>query len=118
MDIERAAVLLEAIGNPTRLRMVLELGRAGAPGLAVADLQDRVGVGAKSTVSHHLGHLVRAGLVTQERQSTTLICRVAQGSVADLAAYVASNLAPIAGRPAGAAARDAVRRASGRPGIS
>jgi len=115
MDIERAAVLLEALGNPTRLRMVLELGRAGAAGLPVAVLQDRVGVGAKSTASHHIGHLVRAGLVTQERQSTTLVCRVEQGPMADLSAYVTRSLAPYTGQGTDGATGDAMRRSAGPP---
>jgi ArsR family transcriptional regulator, arsenate/arsenite/antimonite-responsive transcriptional repressor len=113
MDIERASALFEALGNPTRLRMVLELARAGRPGLAVAVLQDRVGVGAKSTVSHHLGHLVRAGLVTQERQSTTLVCRAAEGSMDDLASYLIHCLEPNDGQPVDGASRRGGRRAAG-----
>lgn len=48
--------------------------RAGDPGLAVGRLQDKIGIAA-STLSHHLHRLILTGLVTQERQATTLICR-------------------------------------------
>ncbi len=74
MDLERAAQRLEALGNPTRLAIYRLLVRAGGDGLAVGDVQERTEVPA-STLSHHLHRLIRAELVTQERQGTTLICR-------------------------------------------
>ncbi|MDX6752130.1 metalloregulator ArsR/SmtB family transcription factor [Geminicoccaceae bacterium 1502E] len=73
-DLERAAERLEALGNPTRLGLYRLLVRAGETGLAVGELQARTGV-ARSTLSHHLHRLIQAGLVGQERQATTLICR-------------------------------------------
>nr|WP_306228470.1 helix-turn-helix domain-containing protein [Bosea sp. REN20] len=48
--------------------------RAGHDGLPVAQVQERLGIPA-STLSHHLQRLIRNGLVSQERQATTLICR-------------------------------------------
>lgn len=74
MNIETAANQLEALGNQTRLRVYRALVRAGEEGLAVGHLQDRIGIAA-STLSHHLHRLIATGLVTQERQATTLICR-------------------------------------------
>jgi DNA-binding transcriptional ArsR family regulator len=74
MNIETAARQLEALGNPTRLRIYRALVRAGGAGLAVGALQERIGIAA-STLSHHLHRLIQTGLVTQERQGTTLICR-------------------------------------------
>lgn len=74
MKLESAARQLEALGNPTRLRIYRVLVRAGADGLPVGRLQARIGIAA-STLSHHLKRLVEAGLVTQERQATTLFCR-------------------------------------------
>ena len=47
-------------------------GRRG--GLPVGRLQERIGIAA-STLSHHLHRLILTGLVQQERQATTLICR-------------------------------------------
>ena len=43
-------------------------------GLPVGRLQQKLGI-AGSTLSHHLHRLILTGLVTQERQATTLICR-------------------------------------------
>lgn len=74
MKVEQAAGQLEALGNPTRLRIYRALVRAGEPGLPVGRLQERIGIAA-STLSHHLHRLILTGLVTQERQATTLICR-------------------------------------------
>ena len=74
MNVETAASQLEALGNPTRLRVYRALVRAGHAGLPVGQLQQRIGIAA-STLSHHLRRLIQTGLVTQERQATTLICR-------------------------------------------
>ena len=72
--MEAMAQRLEALGNSTRLEVYRQLVRAGSEGLAVGALQERAGV-PRSTLSHHLHKLIAVGLVTQERQATTLICR-------------------------------------------
>ena len=74
MELEEAAAQLEALGNPTRLKVYRALVRAGEDGLPVGRLQVRLGIAA-STLSHHLHKLILVGLVTQERQATTLLCR-------------------------------------------
>ena len=74
MKIDTAASRLEALGNPTRLRIYRTLVRAGEPGLPVGKLQTRLAIPA-STLSHHLRTLLVVGLITQERDGTTLICR-------------------------------------------
>jgi ArsR family transcriptional regulator len=74
MKIDEAAARLESLGNPTRLKIYRMLVRAGDPGLSVGKLQTRLSIPA-STLSHHLKTLIIAGLVTQERDATTLICR-------------------------------------------
>jgi ArsR family transcriptional regulator len=74
MTLERTAERLEALGHPTRLAVYRLLVRAGHDGLAVGDLQERVGI-PLSTLSHHLRKLVLVDLVTQERRGTTLLCR-------------------------------------------
>jgi DNA-binding transcriptional ArsR family regulator len=74
MTVNDAASRLEALGNPTRLRIYRALVRAGDPGLSVGKLQGRLSVPA-STLSHHLKSLIIVGLITQQRDATTLICR-------------------------------------------
>lgn len=74
MTLEQTAAGLEALGNTTRLTIYRLLVRAGLDGLAVGAIQANTKV-PNSTLSHHLRRLVSVGLVEQERQGTTLICR-------------------------------------------
>ena len=74
MNLEQTAARLEALGSPTRLEIYRLLVRAGREGLPVGEIQRRTDV-PRSTLSHHLHRLIGVGLVTQERQATTLICR-------------------------------------------
>ena len=71
LDVDTAALLLDQLGNQTRLRIVRLLVRAGGTGRTVGDLQRELGIPA-STLSHHLGHLRSAGVVWQEREGTVL----------------------------------------------
>ena len=73
MKLDDAAARLEALGNPTRLKIYRILVRAGEEGLPVGRLQERLDIAA-STLSHHLKALVAVGLVTQTREGTTLVC--------------------------------------------
>lgn len=90
MKLEKAASQLEALGNPTRLKLYRALVRAGAEGLPVGRVQEKLGIAA-STLSHHLRRLVDTGLVTQERQATTLICRANYSSMDALIGYLADE---------------------------
>lgn len=90
MKLEIAASQLEAIGNPTRLQLYRVLVRAGDEGLPVGAIQERMGIAA-STLSHHLKRLVDTGLVTQERQATTLICRAHYPAMHSLIGYLADE---------------------------
>lgn len=90
MKLEIAASQLEAIGNPTRLRLYRVLVRAGDEGLPVGSVQQTLGVAA-STLSHHLRKLVDVGLVTQERQATTLICRARYPAMQSLIGFLADE---------------------------
>jgi DNA-binding transcriptional ArsR family regulator len=74
MKIEIAARQLESLGSPVRLRLYRALVRAGEDGLSVGTLQAKFEMAA-STLSHHIRHLKDSGLISQERQATTLICR-------------------------------------------
>src|ERR1700746_552213 len=74
MKIDDAAARLEALGNPTRLKIYRALVRAGEGGLSIGKLQTKLELAA-STLSHHLKSLLAVGLISQERQATTLICR-------------------------------------------
>jgi DNA-binding transcriptional ArsR family regulator len=73
MKVDDAAARLEALGNRTRLQIYRALVRAGHAGMPVGRLQDKLKIPA-STLSHHIKTLVSVGLVSQVRESTTLIC--------------------------------------------
>ena len=73
MKLDDAAARLEALGNPTRLKIYRALVRAGQAGMPVGRLQDKLKV-APSTLSHHIKTLMVAGLITQVREATTLVC--------------------------------------------
>jgi ArsR family transcriptional regulator len=90
MKIEQVAKQLEALGNTTRLQVYRALVRAGEPGLPVGRLQERIGIAA-STLSHHLHRLILTGLVTQERQATTLICRANYAAMDALLGFLADE---------------------------
>ncbi|MEQ8356078.1 MAG: metalloregulator ArsR/SmtB family transcription factor [Kiloniellaceae bacterium] len=74
MNLNQAARCLEKLGNPIRLEVFRLLVKAGTEGLPVGEIQDHLGIPA-STLSHHVGHLVNVGLVTQQRAGRQLICK-------------------------------------------
>ncbi len=73
MEHAHAARCLEKLGNPTRLEIFRLLVRAGPAGATVGEIQDRLGIPG-STLSHHISHLVNAGLVDQAREGRVLRC--------------------------------------------
>ncbi len=75
MDNDTAAGLMSQLGNPTRLKIVRELVRAGRIGMPVGEIQRRLGV-PHSTLSHHIRLLCSVGLVRQVRDGTVLRCFV------------------------------------------
>ncbi|MBN8999188.1 MAG: helix-turn-helix transcriptional regulator [Rhizobiales bacterium] len=99
MDIELAARQLEALGNPTRLRLYRVLVRAGTAGLPVGRVQERMGIPA-STLSHHLHRLILNDLVTQDRQSTTLVCRANYAAMTGLLGFLSDECCADAAAPA------------------
>ncbi len=90
MKIEIAAKQLESLGNPTRLQVYRALVRAGDGGLPVGSLQEKLDIAA-STLSHHLKNLIATGLITQERQATTLICRAHYPAMNALVGYLVNE---------------------------
>jgi len=96
MKIEQAAKQLEALGSPKRLQVYRALVRAGDEGLPVGRLQKKFGMAA-STLSHHLHRLILTGLVTQERQATTLICRANYPAMEGLVDFLVAECCADAG---------------------
>jgi DNA-binding transcriptional ArsR family regulator len=90
MKLDDAAAHLEALGNPTRLKIYRALIRAGGAGLAVGRLQEKLKI-APSTLSHHIKALVVAGLVTQVRDATTLICHANYEVMRELVGFLVAE---------------------------
>jgi DNA-binding transcriptional ArsR family regulator len=90
LDLDTAALLLDELGNQTRLRIVRLLVRAGVEGRTVGDLQREIGIPA-STLSHHLSSLRSAGVVWQEREGTVLHCFVDFTMIAELVSFLTAE---------------------------
>lgn len=75
MKLDTAANILAKIGNPTRLKIVRLLVRAGDEGLPVGTIQKKLNIPG-STLTHHISHLKSAGVIHQQRQQATLICKM------------------------------------------
>ena len=71
--VERTALLLRALGDPTRLRLALLLARNGE--MCVCRLWEAVG-GPRYGVSRHLGVLRSAGIVAARREGTWMHYRL------------------------------------------
>ncbi len=90
MKIDDAAARLEALGNRTRLQIYRALVRAGRPGMPVGRLQEKLKIPA-STLSHHIKTLVSVGLVSQVRESTTLVCHANYDAMRVLVDFLAAE---------------------------
>lgn len=90
MKLDDAAAHLEALGNPTRLKIYRALVRAGEAGMPVGKLQDRLKI-APSTLSHHIKTLVTVGLVAQVREATTLVCHANYTIMRDLVDFLVAE---------------------------
>lgn len=99
LDLDTAALLLDQLGNQTRLRIVRLLVRAGDKGRTVGDLQRDIGIPA-STLSHHLSHLRSAGIVWQEREGTMLHCFVDFKMISELMNFLTAECCSDASRTA------------------
>ena len=87
MKIDDAAAHLEALGNPTRLKIYRALIRAGDQGMPVGRLQAKLDV-AGSTLSHHLKTLMGVGLISQKRMGATLVCHANYDQMRSLVGFL------------------------------
>jgi len=90
MKLENAAKQLEALGNPIRLEIYRSLVQTGQEGSTVGTIRETLDIPA-STLSHHIARLVQAGLLTQERDSRNLVCRVDNSNMDELMRFLVQN---------------------------
>ncbi|TVQ58833.1 MAG: ArsR family transcriptional regulator [Rhodobacteraceae bacterium] len=98
-----AAAKLAALGHEARLGVFRLLVRAGPEGVSIGEI-GRLAAMAPSTLAHHLGALVSAGLVTQEKRGRETINRAEFAAMHALLAFVQEECCAGVAREAGTAA--------------
>ena len=87
MELEHAILALAALAQNTRLETFRLLVRHEPEGLAAGEIANRLAVPA-NTMSAHLGVLSRAGLISAERRSRSIIYRADLSRLRDLTVFL------------------------------
>jgi DNA-binding transcriptional ArsR family regulator len=90
VETKAAIEALSALAQETRLAIFRMLVEAGLNGLPAGVIAERLGVPA-SSLSFHLAHLTRAGLLVQRRASRLLIYSADFAGMNRLLAYLTEN---------------------------
>lgn len=90
MEAVEAVDALGALAQETRLAAYRLLVEAGPQGLAAGSVAERLGVPA-NTLSFHLSHLSRAGLVTQRRLGRRIVYAADFARMNALVGFLTSN---------------------------
>ena len=90
MQPEPVIRALSALAQEHRLAAFRMLVQAGADGLAAGVLAERLDV-PPSSMSFHLAQLANAGLVTQRRESRSIIYSADYAAMNDLMGYLTEN---------------------------
>jgi ArsR family transcriptional regulator, arsenate/arsenite/antimonite-responsive transcriptional repressor len=85
-------VVLKAIAEPTRLRLLSLLAAHADREACICDLTDPVGL-SQPTVSHHMKVLVDAGLLTREQRGKWAFYRLVPGALGALARLLSTAVA-------------------------
>ena len=96
MEIDQAISGLGALAQSTRLQAFRTLVKHEPEGLAAGDLAQLLGV-PQNTLSSHLAVLSRAGLVTSERRSRSIIYRAGLSNFQEIALFLLQDCC--GGRP-------------------
>ena len=90
MEKKAALDALSALSQETRLDLFRLLVTVEPEGLSAGVIAERLGV-LPSSLTFHLNHLVRAGLITQRRLSRQLIYSAEYGTMNNLLTYLTEN---------------------------
>ena len=90
MDTPQTVQALAALAHETRLALFRMLVERGPDGLPAGVIADRLNV-PSSSLTFHVQHLHRAGLITQRRVGRQLIYAADYGAMSDLIAYLTEN---------------------------
>src|SRR3984885_2456949 len=90
MDSSQAVQALSALAHDTRLALFRMLVERGPDGLSAGVIAERLGV-PPSSLTFHVQHLHRAGLITQRRMSRQLIYAAEFTAMNRLVGYLTEN---------------------------
>jgi DNA-binding transcriptional ArsR family regulator len=90
MEMKQSIDALSALAHESRLTIFRALVQRGPEGLKPGDLAGACGL-PDSTLSFHLAHLLRSGLVTRRREGRTLIYAAEFSTVNALLGYLMEN---------------------------
>lgn len=90
MNSVSAIQALSALANEHRLAIFRLLVQAGPEGMAAGAIGEHLGL-APSSLSFHLAHLTRSGLIGQRRESRSLIYAAAFDAMNALVGYLTEN---------------------------
>ena len=90
MDSPGTVEALAALAHGTRLALFRMLVEQGPAGLSAGVIAERLGV-PPSSLTFHVQHLHRAGLVTQRRVGRQLIYAADYATMNELIAYLTEN---------------------------
>src|SRR5574343_1447914 len=90
METLNAAELLAALGHESRLAIFRLLVEAGPEGINASAIGEQLGM-APATLSFHLAHLTRVGLIAGERESRFIHYSANYGTMDELIAFLTRN---------------------------
>ena len=90
MDTTQAVVKLAALAQETRLRVFRLLVEAGPEGMNAGAIAEALDIAAP-TLSFHVAHLARAGLVSSRQESRFIFYSASFPAMDELIAYLTDN---------------------------
>lgn len=79
-DVDRLARVFKALGDPTRLQLLMMIADSESSEACICDLTAPVGL-RQPTVSYHMKQLVDAGLVTREQRGKWAYFQLVPGAL-------------------------------------
>jgi DNA-binding transcriptional ArsR family regulator len=90
METKNAAELLAALGHDSRLAIYRLLVQAGEEGLHASAIAEQLNM-APATLSFHLAHLSRVGLIDGQRESRFIHYSANYATIDELIAFLTDN---------------------------
>jgi ArsR family transcriptional regulator, arsenate/arsenite/antimonite-responsive transcriptional repressor len=90
METTAAVERLSALAHDSRLEVFRRLVQRGPGGMPAGEIATALGVAAP-TLSFHLAHLVRAGLVSSRREGRSILYSASYPAIQELVAYLYEN---------------------------